>query len=392
MPIKRIPVEEFLVLSQELPIFDVRSPGEFVHAQMPGAYSLPLFSDEERKVVGTAYKQQGKQKAIKFGLDYFGVKMRAMVEEVERIVGSRQLTEDSKKLAVGSEQVAGEELGFGGQQGSDHSDKKTLIQDSERTTPNTKLLVHCWRGGMRSGAVAWLLDLYGFEVYTLAGGYKAYRNWVLSHFEKDYDFKILGGYTGSGKTTILQQLPPQGQTVVDLEKLANHKGSAFGGIGQGDQPSQEMFENMLATELHKKEKETIWLEDESQRIGRLHIPHLLWETMRSKPIYFVDIPFEERLIYIVKEYGVCPKDHLASSIERIQKRLGPLETKTALEHLKQDDIEGCFRILLHYYDKHYGKALQNRENIDSLLNKIPSPTVDSLVNAEKLVACNFTDM
>lgn len=380
MPIKRISVEDFLVLSQELPVFDVRSPGEFVHAQIPGAYSLPLFNDEERKVVGTAYKQQGKQKAIKFGLDYFGGKMRGMVEEVERIVGSVQLSIDSGQAAVDGQHV------------TNASGKELLTKDSQPVTPNTKVLVHCWRGGMRSGAVAWLLDLYGFDVYTLAGGYKAYRNWVLSHFEKDYDFKILGGYTGSGKTTILHQLEHKGQSVIDLEKLANHKGSAFGGIGQGDQPTQEMFENMLAIELHKKEKETIWLEDESQRIGKLHIPHLFWETMRSKPIFFVDIPFDERLIYIVKDYGVCPKDHLASSIERIQKRLGPLETKTALEYLKNDDIEACFRILLHYYDKHYGKALHNRENIDSLLNKIFSPSVDSIINAEKLVVCNTANM
>lgn len=360
MPVKRISIEEFLTLSRELPVFDVRSPGEFVHAQIPGAYSLPLFSDEERKVVGTAYKQQGKQPAIKLGLDYFGVKMRAMVEEVEKLVAGRLLISQP---------------------------------DKEVSAPESRpVLVHCWRGGMRSGAVAWLLDLYGFEVYTLAGGYKAYRNWVLTNFEKDYDFKILGGYTGSGKTTILQQLQHQGNPVVDLEKLANHKGSAFGGIGQGDQPTQEMFENMLAAELHKKEKDTIWLEDESQRIGKLHIPHRLWEIMRTKPIYFIDIPFEERLIYIVQEYGVLAKDHLALSIERIQKRLGPLETKTALEHLKNDDIAACFSILLHYYDKHYGKALHNRENIDRLLNKIPSPSVDCVINAEKLVVCTTANM
>ena len=116
------------------------------------------------------------------------------------------------------------------------------------------------------------------------------------------------------------------------------------------------------------------------------------EGRKISPIFFVDIPFDERLIYIVKDYGVCPKDHLASSIERIQKRLGPLETKTALEYLKNDDIEACFRILLHYYDKHYGKALHNRENIDSLLNKIFSPSVDSIINAEKLVVCNTANM
>lgn len=359
MSVKKILIEEFFELAQHLPVFDVRSPGEYKLAQIPGAYSLPLFSDEERKVVGTAYKQQGKQKAIKFGLDYFGVKMKEIVEEVENIV-----------------KVHKQEL---------------LTSVSEQVDQN-RIIVHCWRGGMRSGAVSWLLDLYGFEVYILVGGYKAYRNWVISQFEKDYNFKILGGYTGSGKTTILHHLENYNQKVVDLEKLANHKGSAFGGIGQGEQPTQEMFENLLAADLNKNQQNTIWLEDESQRIGRLHIPHTLWNTMRAKPVYFVDIPFHERLIYIEKEYGICDKEQLQESIERIQKRLGPLETKTAIAHLQKDEITECFGILLLYYDKHYKKGLQNRDNIDKLLNKIPCLSVDSIVNAKKLHLCNSESM
>ncbi len=366
MPVKKISIEDFLELSSRLPVIDVRSPGEYIHAQIPGALSLPLFSDEERKVVGTAYKQQSKQIAIKFGLDFFGVKMRSMVEEVEKIVKSQELAARSPESELSS-------------------------PDSSLSKPSP-ILIHCWRGGMRSGAVAWLLDLYGFEVYVLEGGYKAYRNWVISQFEKEYDFKILGGYTGSGKTTILYELEKNNQTIVDLEKLANHKGSAFGGIGQGDQPSQEMFENLLATDLFKKEKETIWLEDESQRIGRLHIPHPLWNTMRTKPVFFIDIPFQERLIYITKEYGVWDKEQLLQSIERIQKRLGPLETKSAIAHLHKNEIEECFGILLLYYDKHYKKGLQNRENIQSLLNKISASNVDSIINAEKLVVCNTANM
>lgn len=373
MSVKKISIEAFLELSGHLPVLDVRSPGEYSHAQIPGAFSLPLFSDEERKVVGTAYKQQGKQKAIKFGLDFFGVKMRGMVEEVEKIVKSQESGVGSQELAVRSQ------------------DSELSTPDSELPKPN-QILIHCWRGGMRSGAVAWLLDLYGFEVYVLTGGYKAYRNWVLKQFEKEYDFKILGGYTGSGKTTILHELEKSNQTIVDLEKLANHKGSAFGGIGQGDQPTQEMFENLLATDLHKKGKESIWLEDESQRIGRLHIPHSLWNTMRTKQVFFVDIPFHERLIYIIKEYGVCDKEQLLQSIERIQKRLGPLETKTAIAHLHKYELEECFGILLLYYDKHYKKGLLNRENIDNLLNKIPASSVDSIINAEKLVICNTANM
>jgi len=349
MPVKKTTIEEFLKLSAQFHVFDVRSPGEYLHAQIPGAISLPLFTDEERKRVGTLYKEQGRQRAIKEGLDFFGPKMRDMVEQVEAATGK------------------------------DRSDNKQYSKT---------ILVHCWRGGMRSAAVAWLLDLYGFDVYTLVGGYKAYRHWVIAHFEKEYDFSLIGGYTGSGKTGILHELNKKNYPVIDLEALAGHKGSAFGGIGLPPQPSQEMFENLLAIALSKNKEHHFYMEDESQRIGILHIPHAFWSTMRRKNICFVDLPFNERLQNIVKEYGQCDPEKLKISIERIQKRLGPMETKTALLHLSENKMEACFSILLAYYDKVYNKALYNRENIDGLLNKIPCLSVDNLSNTEKLLLCN----
>lgn len=373
MAIKKLSIQDFLAKAEQYPVFDVRSPGEYSHAQIPGAYSLPLFSDEERKVVGTAYKQQGRQQAIKLGLDLFGVKMKSMVEEVEKIVQSQQ-------SAVKSQQSLA----------SQHSAINIPDKLYEAKPPSGGLgvaLVHCWRGGMRSAGMAWLLDLYGYEVYTLAGGYKAYRNWVLQQFEKEYDIKILGGYTGSGKTALLHELKKCGQPMIDLEGLANHKGSAFGGIGLPPQPSTEMFENMLALKLNKINGQSFWLEDESQRIGILNIPDSFWKAMRTKPLFFVDVPFHERLQYIVQEYGELDKEKLGLSIVRIQKRLGPLETKTALAHLFKGEIELCFGILLMYYDKQYKKALDNRENIASLLNKIPCFSVDSISNTEKLLLC-----
>ena len=372
MPVQKIVLKQFLSLSREYPLLDVRSPGEYKHAHIPGAHNLPLFSDEERKLVGTTYKQKSREEAIKIGLDYFGVKMRKMVEEVEEIVGSWQ-------LAVGKGKAA----------------------ESKLPTANG-LLLHCWRGGMRSAAVAWLLDLYGFKVYLLVGGYKAYRKWVLAQFEQEYEFKIIGGYTGSGKTLVLHDLEKQGQTTIDLEALANHKGSAFGALGEKEQPGQEMFENLLAGSLNDvrcaltdeerttdndQHSTTIWLEDESQRIGNLQIPMPLWCTMRKCPVYFLDIPFEERLQYITQEYGKFEKEKLVNAIIRIQKRLGGLETKNAINHLIENDHKSCFRILLTYYDKWYGKALYNRENISSLLNKIDCAGVDTAANTKKLLSC-----
>ncbi len=383
MAIQKINIEEFLELAKHHPVIDVRSPGEYSHAQIPSAYSLPLFSDEERKQVGTAYKQQSREAAIKIGLDFFGVKMSRMVEEAEHIVSRFSLTEESN-LTTGN---------------------------SQRETRN--VLVHCWRGGMRSAAVAWLLDMYGFKIYVLAGGYKAYRKWVLAQFEKNYIFNIIGGYTGSGKTLLLQELAKQNKTIIDLEALANHKGSAFGALGEKPQPGQEMFENMLAEKLQDtgdRRQDTgyriqdndfqnpasgirhpvsgIYIEDESQRIGNLQLPMPLWNTMRKSPVYFIDIPFEKRLDYITADYGKQEKEKLMEAIIRIQKRLGGLETKNAIQYVAEDDLKSCFRILLSYYDKCYYKGLHNRENLLTLLNKIPCSSVDTETNTQKLLSCN----
>ena len=364
-------------MAEQYPVIDVRSPGEFLHAHIPGAYNLPLFSDEERKAVGTAYKQESREAAIKLGLGYFGGKMGEMVEEAEKIIGNW-------KIAISKR-------------------KKNSIPPNKSTLPTSHcLLLHCWRGGMRSAGVAWLLDLYGFKVYTLVGGYKVYRKWVLAQFEKEYPFTIIGGYTGSGKTLLLHQLEKQGQSIIDLEGLASHKGSAFGALGEKPQPGQEMFENLVAEQLlttSDKRQNTsdreetvfgkvIWLEDESQRIGNLQIPMSLWRTMRKSPVYFLDIPFEERLHYLCEEYGKFEKEKLVNAIIRIQKRLGGLETKNAINHLLENNISGCFRILLTYYDKWYGKGLFNRENISTLLNKINCTGVDTETNTQKLLSCN----
>lgn len=370
MAIEKKHIEEFLLLAANHPVLDVRSLSEYAQAHIPGAYSLPLFTDEERKVVGTAYKQQSREIAIKIGLDYFGPKMRAIVEEVEKLVGSHAYRQAGRESGVGNKVFAIE--------------PRLQTTDSGLPTQNSRLiLLHCWRGGMRSAAIAWLLDLYGFKVVTLIGGYKKFRNYVLETFQQPFAFKILGGYTGSGKTEVLQQLQQQGEKIIDLEALANHKGSAFGSLGMPKQPSQEMFENLLAISL-RKEKDistSIWLEDESQRIGLTNIPQPIWNNMRQSPVFFLDIPFEQRLQYIVQWYGQQNKESMIEAIQRIQKRLGGLETKMAIEYLQQNNFTESFRILLKYYDKYYLKGLNNRAELDTILTTIPCNQVNGKENA-----------
>jgi tRNA 2-selenouridine synthase len=359
--VEKTDIDLFLDLARHHPLIDVRSPGEYNHAHIPGACSLPLFTDEERAAVGTAYKHESREKAIKTGLDFFGPKMKRMVEEIEGIMGNKQLA-----MA------------------------KTSSSNNSLPVANC-LLLYCWRGGMRSAAVAWLLDLYGFKVYTLAGGYKKFRNHVLNVFKEPFQFNVLGGFTGSGKTEILKELGRKGEKIIDLEAIAKHKGSAFGSIGMPQQPGQEMFENILAGELSSKSvvpdfsplRRPLWLEDESQRIGLVNIPNDLWNTIRRSPVYFLHIPFEERLKHITEEYGRLDKQKMIDAIGRIKERLGGLEAKNAVTHLESGNTIESFRILLRYYDKWYLKGLHNRENINSLLTTI---TCDSVTteNANRL--------
>ena len=343
MAFQKISIEQFLALATST-VIDVRSPSEFAHACIPTAINIPLFSDEERKIIGTAYKQESKEIAIKLGLDFYGPKMRGIVERVEQIVAG--------------------------------SESKTVV-------------VHCWRGGMRSNAIAWLLDFYGFEVLLLEGGYKNFRLWGIQQFEKEYNFKVIGGFTGSGKTLILNEFKANNEIQIDLEGLASHKGSALGAIGQAPQPSQEMFENSLALKLFRAtevDKNTvIYIEDESQRIGKLFVPLKIYEQMRKSIVFFLSIPFEVRLTYLVAEYGDHPKELLIAAIERIQKRLGGLETKNAIAYLVADNTIECFRILLSYYDRWYEKGLNARENLKDTIIKVEADSIDPIMNRKRIL-------
>jgi tRNA 2-selenouridine synthase len=307
---------DFLQKSKDLPVIDVRSPAEYAHAHIPKAINVPIFNNEERAKVGTCYKQQGHDAAVRLGLALIGPKLADFVAQADAIA------------------------------------------------PNREVLVHCWRGGMRSGSFAWLLRTAGFQVSTLEGGYKAYRNHVLSAFEQPQNILILGGKTGSGKTDILRELVKLGEQVIDLEAIAHHKGSSYGAIGQAPQPSSEQFENLLYTQWSQLNPERrVWLEDESRHIGTCFIPLALWEQMQNAPIVFIDVPKEVRIQRLVNEYACYDHQLLIEASERIKKRLGGQHYKAIVEALTQHDYATVADISLNYYDKAYLYGLsQHSEN------------------------------
>ncbi|MCY1723132.1 tRNA 2-selenouridine(34) synthase MnmH [Prolixibacteraceae bacterium Z1-6] len=314
--LREITFSEYLALSEEVPLIDVRSPGEYQKGHIPGATNIPLFTNDERAQVGTVYKQKSKEQAIELGYKLVTPKF------------------------------------------------EWFISESQKVAPSGTVAVHCWRGGMRSKSFAQHLSEYGFnEVYVISGGYKAFRNHAHQSFQTNAEMCILGGYTGSAKTYILRELKEMGQQVIDLEGLANHKGSAFGGIGNGGQPTIEQFENNLFWEWKDLNYgKTIWIEDESHRIGLVNIPMNFFENMRSQPVIFLDIKREERARHLVNDYARADKAALADSINRIAKRLGGLDTKLALAHLEANEFFEVAMITLKYYDKYYLRGLQNRDH------------------------------
>ena len=297
------------------PILDVRAPIEFAQGHLPGALSLPLFSDEERARIGTTYKQVSQERAVHLGLEFFGPKMSALVKQAQ-------------KLAPGKE-----------------------------------VRLHCWRGGMRSGAVRWLLELAGFRVHLLDKGYKDYRRAVLASFDTPRLWRVLGGLTGSGKTDVLHALAaaPPPQPVLDLEGIARHKGSAFGAIGQPAQPTQEQFENNLAAVLATLPTDApVWAEDESRQIGRLTIPPALFGQLQTAPRWVLEVPRAARVAKLAAEYGAEAPAELAAAIERLHKRLGGLATQEALAAVAAGDFPRMVELVLDYYDKTYTYGLAQR--------------------------------
>lgn len=295
-------------------LLDTRSPGEYEQGHIPGAVSFPLFSNEERAQVGTCYKQVGKEEAIELGLEIIAPKM------------------------------------------------VDFVRTAKQLAPNKQVRLHCWRGGMRSNSMAWLLETAGMQVTLLEGGYKAFRRWVRSTLATPRNIITLGGMTGTGKTQLLHALAKQGEQILDLEALANHRGSSYGALGLPTQPTVEQFENLIATQWMKLDpNRPVWIEAESRRVGLCRVPDEILIPMMQAPVIQVERSRQERIELLIEVYGKVDHEELITATDRISRKLGGQHAKHAIEFIRQGDLAPAIDIVLNYYDKTYLYDLQRRK-------------------------------
>lgn len=308
-------VDDFFKLRTSLPVADVRSEGEFMEGHIASAINIPILNNAERIAVGTDYKQKGQAEAIRTGF---------------RLVGPRLID---------------------------------IIDHAKSVANNKELIAHCWRGGMRSSNFCQFVNMASVKTHQLKGGYKAYRQAALNSFKTPFNFVVLAGSTGSGKTEILNSLADAGEQIIDLEKLANHRGSVFGGLMQPPQPTTEQFQNDLFEAILKLDvNKRIWIEDESVAVGKIFLPLAFWQAMGRSSVVELQVDKDIRITRLVNEYGSADKAEFLEAMTGITKKLGGQHFKAVKEKLLENNMPAVMDILLTYYDKAYRNGLDKKIN------------------------------
>jgi len=311
--VRSIDWTEFIELRDKVPLVDVRSELEYQAGHIPNAINITLLNNAERIIVGTAYKQEGRRQAIKRGFELVGPRLADLIEEAERVATQGEM------------------------------------------------LVHCWRGGMRSSNFCQFAEMAGIKTSSLKGGYKSYRHQAQESFKLPLKLILISGCTGSGKSEVLRELKQLGEQVIDLEGMANHKGSAFGGLMMPPQPTTEQFENFLFEQIIKLDlRKPIWVEDESIAVGRIFLPSEFWKTMRKSPVVMLNVEKGIRVNRLVDEYGIADRAQFLEAMTKITKKLGGQHFKAAREKLEQNQMHDVMEILLTYYDKSYTGSIAKR--------------------------------
>ena len=307
--VETIMVEDALEI-KDCVFIDVRTPKEFEEYHIKDAINVPLFSNSERHEIGCLYKQVSQEKAIQFGMDMFLSRVDSYLKEIKGI-------------------------------------KKDLI-------------VYCWRGGMRSRAIAELFNTKGYRVWQLDGGIKAYRNYILkklNEFNYDFEFYVLCGLTGSGKTKVLKNF----ENSLDLEDLAQHRGSLFGGVGL-KRRSQKMFDVLLFSELEGlKGFNRVLIEGESRKIGDLILPEKLFTKIRRGKKIFLEVNLDERAKNIREEYFVGSQ---ILEIKNILLNMKQILSINVVNDLVNKVDEGDYfyvskKLLEKYYDSKYRYTMKD---------------------------------
>lgn len=334
--VKTLEVSDFLVkLAENILLIDARSESEFLQGNIPGSINIPLLNNEHRIVIGTLYKQKGREAAVKKGFELIGPHFHEKFEQIAQLATHK------------------------------------------------KVMIYCWRGGMRSGILSWMMSLANYEVFTLNGGYKSFRKKVLEINSNNYPFIVVGGKTGCGKTECLQLLKARNEQIIDLENLANHRGSAFGQNENKSQPSNENFENLLAYELFKsKPNQKIWIENESRLIGKIKIPDSIFNQLKSNLLLEIQIDETDRINRIISEYGKIEKSDLIFSTRKIERKLGNQRMREAVDALENNDYKTWVKLILHYYDQTYSYGLEQRSGKSIEVNfdwKNANSSIDNLL-------------
>lgn len=310
-------------LAQYDMVIDVRSPAEFAEDHVPGAVNLPVLDNDERAIVGTTYVQESRFLARKIGA--------ALV---------------AKNIARHLE---------------------TTLKDYG---PNFKPLVYCWRGGQRSNSMALVLAQVGWRVMVLEGGYKTYRRTVQARLYDDalgLRFVLLDGGTGTGKTAVLHRVAAMGGQVLDLEGMAQHRGSLFGDLAGTPQPSQKWFESCIAEQLARMDPaKPVLVEAESNKIGLRTLPPSVWRAMESAERIDLSAPLEARAGFLVASYPDVIADR--ARLERVLSRLEVYPGRKQLENWRTladagDYHELVRQVVERHYDPAYAKYSRFNERV-----------------------------
>lgn len=303
-------------LNEDYIFIDLRSESEYKDETIPGSINIPLFNDEERKIVGTAYKQEDVEKAKIIGLEFVGKKLPQIYQKISDL----------------------------------NKRDKTLV-------------FFCARGGYRSGSVVSLLSSIGIHSVKIKDGYKGYRHHVLDKLPSLVEgiiFVVLYGNTGTGKTEILKYLNSQGADVLDLEGAANHRGSILGSVGLGEQNSQKMFESILYHSLKERKTNIVFTEGESKRIGRDVIPEYIFDKIKSGVHINITSPLEYRVGTILNDYVHGTDRELIEALTCLKKRLGKEKVDRYIKWIKEGNYKQVIsELMTYYYDPLYEKNTRN---------------------------------